>query len=392
MVLLSVLSPERGGDEREDESAVSDPLELFFDLIFVFAFTQVTAFLSHHLSWAGVLRSVGLLAVLWWGWATYSWLTDSIPSERVLSQRVVILAATVAMFAVALAVPNAFGSAGVIFGVAYFVVRLLHVALYAVAADAAEKTGIRRLAPGFLGGPALLVVAGFLDGPVQSALWVGGVASDYGIAWISGVGEFDLNPEHFVERYRDIVIIALGESVLAMGAGVSRGGLSLSPDVLLAALLGIGLTAALAGLYFDWLTIAAERRLVAADESERSTLARDSYSYLHLLLIVGIVFVSLGLKETVSNVWQPLDAVTAVVLCAGGALYLLGHVAFQLRDVGELNVPRLVAAGISCAVVPVAVRVPAVGSIGALLLLFVALVGYEVRYSASRRRVREGVG
>ena len=180
-MLFVPASPERAGGGAEEEEDVSNPLELFFDVVFVFAFTQVTTFLSHHLSWAGVLRSVALIATLWWGWVAYSWLTDSIPTGSVLSQRIAILTASVVMFAVALAVPNAFADAGLLFGVGFFAVRAIHVALYASAAPD-EKSGVLRLAPGFLGGPALLIAAGPVDGAWERALWVGGVTLDYGIA------------------------------------------------------------------------------------------------------------------------------------------------------------------------------------------------------------------
>ena len=376
-----------GSDERaEEEEDISNPLELFFDVVFVFAFTQVTTYLSNHLHWMGMVRGLALVAVLWWGWVAYSWLTDSIPTGEVLSQRVAVLTATVVMFAVALAVPNAFGSAGLLFGVAYFVVRLLHVALYVNAVDSDERNSL--LVPGLLGGPALLVAAGPLDGPAESALWVAGIAFDYGVVWFRGVGELDINPSHFVERYRDIVIIALGESVLAMGAGVSHGGLSLSPGVVAAALLGLALTAALAGVYFDWVTIAAERRLTRADESKRPALARDSYSYVHLLLIAGVIFVALGLERSVVRVWEPLALIGAAALCGGGALYMLGHVAFELRDVGDVNVPRLTTAVACVAFLPVSTRLPAVATVLGLVVLFVALVGYEVEYSDFRQRIR----
>ena len=173
-----------------------------------------------------------------------------------------------------------------------------------------------------------------------------------------------------------------------MGAGVSQGGLLLPPGVVLAGTLGLALTAALAGVYFDWVTIAAETRLVTADESERPSLARDSYSYIHLLMVTGVIFVALGLEKSVLRVWEPLTTIPAVALCGGAALYLIGHVAFELRDMGELNAPRLVAALAACAFVPAAVRIPAVGSVLGLVVLFVALVGYEVQYSDFRRRVR----
>jgi len=148
------------------------PLELFFDLVFVFAITQVTGFLSDDLTWAGVARGMALLAALWWAWVGYSWLTNAVPAEEAIPARLVILSAMAAMLVASLAVPGAFGEDGVLFGLVYFAVRLLHVALYALATrnEPEVSRAVVRLAPGFLGRPALLIVAGFLDGPAQGVL------------------------------------------------------------------------------------------------------------------------------------------------------------------------------------------------------------------------------
>src|SRR5918995_4817422 len=142
------------------------PLELFFDLVFVFALTQVTGFLAYHLSWIGMLEGTALLVVLWWAWAGYVWLTNAVPAEEVIPARLVVLIAMAAMLVASLAVPDAFGEYGVIFGLAYFVVRLLHVVLFVLATGGTPETrqAILRLAPGFVGAPVLLIVAGFLDG------------------------------------------------------------------------------------------------------------------------------------------------------------------------------------------------------------------------------------
>src|ERR687890_425062 len=149
------------------------PLELFFDLVFVFALTQVTGFLAEHLSWTGMLEGVALLIVLWWAWAGYVWLTNAVPAEEVVPARLVVLIAMAAMLVASLAVPDAFGEYGVIFGLAYFVVRLLHVVLFVLASGVPPEAirAMLRLAPGFLGAPLLLIPAGFADGSVQGALW-----------------------------------------------------------------------------------------------------------------------------------------------------------------------------------------------------------------------------
>ncbi|MDQ3910945.1 MAG: low temperature requirement protein A, partial [Actinomycetota bacterium] len=223
--------PPRGGARDFEERRVT-PLELFFDLVFVFAITQVTAFLSDNPTWGGLVQGLALLAALWWAWVGYSWLTNNaVRAEEATPARQVVLAAMAAMLVASLAVPDAFGEAGMIFGGAYFVVRFLHLALYALVLG--NSTGARRavvgFAPGFLGGPALLVVAGALGGWAQGVLWAFALAVDYGVALVRGVGGFRVNAGHFVERHGLIIIIALGESIVAIGVGAA--GLELTAGV-----------------------------------------------------------------------------------------------------------------------------------------------------------------
>src|SRR5919107_961445 len=191
------------------------PLELFFDLVFVFALTQVTGFLADHLTWTGMLQGAALLTVLWWAWGGYSWLTNAVPAEEVIPARLVILTAMAAMLVASLAVPDAFGEYGILFGLAYFVVRLLQVLLYALATGGTPETrrAILRLSPGFLVAPALLIVAGFLDGFAKSALWALALAIDYGVAFVGGVSGFRVHAGHFVERHGLARLIALGRSL-----------------------------------------------------------------------------------------------------------------------------------------------------------------------------------
>jgi low temperature requirement protein LtrA len=372
-----------GGDSYEQRVT---PLELFFDLVFVFALTQVTGFLADHLTWSGMLQGAALLALLWWAWGGYAWLTNAVPAEEVIPARLVIFTAMAAMFVASLAVPDAFGEYGVLFGASYFVVRLLQVLLYALATGSTPETrqAILRLAPGFLVGPVLLIVAGFLDNFAQGALWVVALAIDYGVAFIRGVSGFRVHAGHFVERHGLIVIIALGESIVAAGVGVS--GLALGAGVLVAAVLGIALAAALWWAYFDLVMLAAERRLSTAKGEERARLARDSYSYLHLPMVAGIIFVALGVKQTLSHVGDPLGTIPAVALCGGIALYLLGHNAFRLRDVGSVSVPRLVVTILCCALIPVAVSVPSLSTLAILAVLLCALTALETMRSREFRR------
>ena len=366
----------------------SDPLELFFDLVFVFAFTRVTAFVSRDHTWVGVVRGVALLATLWWAWVTYSWLMDTSPSESMLSERVVILAATAVMFVVALAVPDAFGDTAVLFGVAYFVVRALHVGVSVGTTDSETRHRFLRLVPGFLGGPALLLAAGFAVEPLRTGFWVVGIAIDYGVLAVVGVAKFDVHVEHFVERYRDIVIIALGESVLAMGFGIATADPRLSFRVIVAAVLGIVFIGSLGWLYFDYVTLAAEEYFVGAEGYERGVVARDSYAYLHFPIIAGIVFVALGLEETVAHVAQPLGTISVVALYGGSAVYLLGHVAFRTYETGRVSAPRLVVACAVCLSIPAVGQIPALVALVGLTGLFLGLVSFETLYSPLRRTVR----
>src|SRR5215212_6410715 len=340
------------GDALEERRVT--PLELFFDLVFVFALTQVTGFLADHLSWTGMLEGAALLIVLWWAWAGYVWLTNAVPAEEVIPARLVILIAMAAMLVASLAVPAAFGEYGVLFGLAYFVVRLLHVVLFVLASGVPPEAirAMLRLAPGFLGAPLLLNPAGIADGFVQGTLWAVAIGIDLSVSLVGGVGGFRVQAGHFAERFALIIIIALGESIVAIGVGAL--GLALGTGVVLAAVLGVALAAALWWAYFDLVMLVAERRLFAAKGAERARLARDAYPYLHLPMVAGIIFVALGIKQTLAHVGDPLGTIPAVALCGGVALYLLGHNAFRLREEGSVSVPRVVTV-LCCALIPVAV-------------------------------------
>jgi low temperature requirement protein LtrA len=196
--------------------------ELFFDLVFVFAFTQVTASVAHEATWSGLGRGVLIFAMLWWAWGAYAWLTNTVPTDEV-APRITILAAMSAMLVVALAVPDAFDASGEAFGLAYALVMILHLVLFSVANATGDRAmtqrAILRLGWTNLAGAAALIVAGFADGPVQTGLWMATVALTYLGPYLTGVAGFTISPSHFVERHGLIVLIALGESIVAIGAG-----------------------------------------------------------------------------------------------------------------------------------------------------------------------------
>ena len=364
------------------------PLELFFDLVFVFAITQATKLLSHDPTWHGVLRGMLVLTALWWAWTTYASLSSAMDVDEG-GIRLAMLASTASMLVVALAVPEAFGNEAVLFGVAYLVVRLIHLALSAVAGrgDPDRHSALVRFAPTAILGPSLLLLAAFAHGNARIAVWAAALAIDYFGPVVIGLGRgWQIAPEHFAERHGLIILIALGESIIAIGTGA---GFELTAGVITAAVLGIVVVTALWWLYFDVAAIFARRRLLEATGLDRARLARDAYNYLHLPLVAGIVLFALGLKTTIGDVGAELATVPAVALCGGAALYLLGHTAFLFRSTGRIFRRRTIGAVVLLALIPVAVVVPALAALALVSAVPALVVAYEVlRYRESRVRVR----
>ena len=366
----------------EAEQKVS-PLELFFDLVFVFAFTQVTGLMAADPTWEGLGEGMLVLAAVWWAWGGYAWMTNALNSDDGIA-RLGLLSAMAAMLIAALAIPEAFGDDAVIFGLFYFAVRAIHIVVYARGASEVDVSGaILNLAPGLLVAPALLIVAGFLDGGAQAGLWIVALVIDYGTPYIRDVSGFRVSPSHFAERFGLIVIIALGESIVAIGTGL--GGNELTAGVIVAAIGGLTIAAAQWWAYFDVVSTVATRKLREAHGVERNMLARDSWGVLHGVLIAGIVLVALGIKKALGDVDVPLETVPAVALCGGAAVYLLGHIAIRLRSVGSFNRQRLLTAVVLVALIPYANSVDALAAVLTVAAVMVALVAYEAVAWAERR-------
>lgn len=377
--------------QAEHEQRVT-PLELFFDLVFVFAFTQVTSFLSHSPTWGGLLRALLLLGMLWWAWSAYAWLTNTLDPEEG-AVRLAMLAAVAAMLVVSLAVPGAFGTYGVLFGVAYLVVRALHLVIFAIAGrgDRDLFRAVLKIVPGTVLGAGLLVVAGFLEGSAQLAVWGAAVALTYLGALVGQMRGWRVSPAHFVERFGLIIIIALGESIVAIGVGAA--GLPLGARVLGAALLGIAVVSCLWWSYFDWVVFVAEARLAEATEERRAALARDAYSYLHLPMVAGIVLFAFGLQTALHDVGQSLAIVPAFGLFGGIAVYLLAHVALRLRIGGRLGRGRPIAAAMLLGMLPLASRLAALAALGLVAAVCASLIAYEaLRHKESRAWIRSHRG
>ena len=370
------------------EEARVTPLELFFDLVFVLALTQCTALMADTPTWEGVGRAMVLLGSLWWAWGGYTWLTSVIDPEEG-AVRLVFFAAMAAMLVAALCVPEAFDDTALGFALALTAVRTAHIVLFWLASrdDPDMRRSVGALAVGTAIGMGLLIGGSFADPGLQLAIWAVALILDMGGPYLFGAGGWKLVPGHFAERYGLIVIVALGESIVAIGIGAEKG---IAAGVVVAAVAGTAVIASLWWLYFDVVALVAERRLADAPQGlERNAMARDSYAYLHLPMIAGIVLVALGFKKTLGDVGEPLKWVPAFALLGGTAAYLLAHVGFRLRNMHTLSVQRLVCAVLLLALVPVAHEVPALAALGGLAAILVVLIAYEaLRFAEARDRVR----
>jgi low temperature requirement protein LtrA len=365
------------------------PLELFFDLVFVLALTQCTALMADNPTWEGLAQGLLVLGVLWWCWVGYAWLTSVVDPEEG-TVRFAIFGAMAALLVVALCVPEAFDNLALLFACCYAVVRMGQIALFMVASrdDPALRQSVIGLAGGTAIGTGLLVAASATDGALQGALWAVALSLDMAEPYLFGSEGWKLVPGHFAERHGLIIIIALGESIVAIGVGAERG---VDTGVVAAAALGVVVAAALWWLYFDVVALVAERRLSKAPEGrERNEIARDSFSYLHFPMVAGIVLLALGLKKTLEHVEDPLEIEIAIAMLGGTALYLLAHVAFRWRNVHRFSAPRLVCAVLLLALIPAATELPALATLGILAALLAVLIAYERVYFAElRQRLRQ---
>ena len=364
------------------------PLELFFDLVFVLAVTQCTALMVEHPTWQGVGEGILVLGLMWWAWVGFSWLTSVVDPE-VGAVRLAIFAAMAALLIVALSIPDAFGDEALVFALAYGAVRGGHIALFVLASrdDPALRHSVWTLSASTALGVGLLVAGALIGGDGQIVLWVIALLLDMGGPYFFGSEGWKLVPGHFAERHWLIIIVALGESVVALGVGSEVG---LTAGVIAAAVLGMALVSELWWTYFDVVALVGSMRLArAAPGREQNGLARDAYSYMHFLLVAGIVLAAFGLHETLAHVSDPLALVPAFGLLGGVALYMVGHVAIRYRHVRSLNRQRLALAVALIALLPAAVELPALATLAAITALLVAMIVYEThRYGEGRVRLR----
>jgi low temperature requirement protein LtrA len=366
------------------------PLELFFDLVFVFAMTRVTALMAHDLSWASIGQGLLVLAALWWGWAAYAWLTNHVSGEDGRA-RLTVFVAMGAMVLVALAVPEAFDAHALLFALAYLVMRLAHLALYWVSSreDPHVHRAVIALLPAGITGPLLLIAASFFDGTLQAALWVLALAIDYGGPLVRPPRGLRVSAAHFTERFALVIIIALGESIVAIGVGA--GASELDAAIGIAAVLGVVTAGAIWWAYFDVMAPVAERSLSSVSGDDRTLMARDSFAYLHLPMIAGIELFALGVEQVVGHAHEPLVTEATAALFGGVALYLVAHVAFRLRILHTLNTERLAVAVLLVIAIPIGTEVNSVVALALVTAVSVALIAYEtIRYREARADARLG--
>jgi low temperature requirement protein LtrA len=354
------------------------PRELFFDLVFVFAFTQVATLLADDPTFAGIGRGVLVLAALWWAWAAYAWLTNIVdPEEGAVGAA--LLVALIAMFVAALVVPGVFEDDGALFGAAFLVVWAMHAALTALAGRGSPDLlgAVLRLAPWTLVGAALILVAGFTD-EARIWLWLAALACTYVGGVLSGSAGWHVHASHFAERYGLVVIVALGEAFISIGIGATGIGIGLGEVV--AAILGILVATSFWLAYFDFFSIRGERILGDRQGAERVALARDLYAYAHFPMIVGIVLFAFAMKTIVAHVGDELDSVAAFALCGGSALYLLTYSAIRIRVERRVTVSRgrFLAALVLILLLPLATAVPALAALALVTAVWLALHTYEL--------------
>lgn len=360
------------------EERRTSPVELLWDLVFVFAITQVTTLLSHDLTWGGFGRAMLALALVWWAWSAFVWAANAQDPDAP-GLRAALLVAMILIFVAGLALPHAFGDDGTLFALTYAGVRFIHLGLYADASRRgnASWSAIAGFAVTIVLGMGLLIAGSFVDGDGRVALWALAAAIDYaGPAWLTRErlrGLQQVAVAHFAERYSLFIIICLGESIVAIGVGAS--GRELDTELVAAVTLALLITVGMWWTYFDTLAATAEERLRAHDDPVLA--AADAYSYIHLVLVAGIIVFAVGVKAAIAHIDEPLGDGARLALCGGVALYLAGHIGFRLRMLGKASPAKAGAAAAALLVFAVGASFSAWVVALALTGILTALVARE---------------
>jgi low temperature requirement protein LtrA len=384
---VAPLVAEPSGAEEERKTSY---LELFFDLVFVFAFTQVTALILEDTSVQGFLRSALVLAMVWWAWAAYTWMTNAIDIENVVT-RLIIFAAMAAGFFMALSVPDAFQDEAAWFAVAYFVVRILQTTLYAwgVRADPGYLRAVLRLAPWFLLAALVALAGGFVDPDYRAWVWLVSLVIDVVGTLTVGRAEWHVSPSHFAERFALIVIIALGESIVAIGIGTSL--LERDATYALSVVVAFVGVAALWWSYFDFAAVGVARALRRSSPAARTPLARDVFTFFHYPIVLGIILYAVAAKKTLEHPVEPLPDAGRWALGLGIAIFLSGFVLMRYRVLRRIAWERVGAAVVALVVAVALEGADALVTIGVVILVLILSVAVEtVRLHEFRANLRTG--
>ena len=325
---MTAESPASTAPETSDDRSRVSTLELFFDLVFVFTITQLTQLFADRLDRVGTVRVLVMLSVIWWMYGAYAWLTNAVePNSPV--RRGLLLVGMGGFLAIALAIPQAFGPAGWLFGAGYFVVNAVHTGVFAIAGG---ESVVRALRGGLawlnLTTACLVLVGGILTGPWRLGLWLAAVALLISTPYLTRIAGFSLAPAHFVERHGLVVIIALGESIIAIGVGLA--GVELDASVILAAVLALTVIYFMYWVYFGVDDELAERALhETADPRVRARRALHAFGFAHVPLLFAIVAFAAGVKKIIGHPFEHAKPSYAFALAGGAALYLLAHAWFR---------------------------------------------------------------
>ncbi|GAA1120679.1 MULTISPECIES: low temperature requirement protein A [Kitasatospora] len=366
--------------EGEAELRVG-PLELFFDLVFVFTITQLTASLVHHLTPGGLVRVLVMLAVIWWMYDAFIWLTNAMPPST-HPRRAFLLLGMTGFLIVSLAVPHAFDGSGAAFGWAYLLVIAVHTGMFAAAGVA--RGSVLRMGGLNLVIAVLVVAGGYLEGSVQLALWTASLALQIANPYLVDLPQFHLRADHFVERHGLVVIVAFGESVVALGAGAA-GHEELTAGPVGAAVCALAVCIGLWWAYFghddDERTVAV---MAVLDDARRNRVAIRVHNLGHYALLLAVILFAAGAESAVAHPTAGLSTARAAVLAAGPALFLVANAGIRRTFGLHPLLPRLVAAALVAATVPLGTGRSALVQLGAIAVLMAAAFAWEERHRPAR--------
>jgi low temperature requirement protein LtrA len=357
--------------------------ELLFDLVFVFAFTQVTGVMLGGHSAESVLQAIVVLGLIWGSWTSYAWLANQLRSDGGIL-RGGLTVAMILMFVLALAIPGAFHPAGgdptsaIVLVVCFVLVRIVHNVIYLSVAG--DDRALRRqvLVTNGISLPvtlALLLVGALLGGAWQPWIWLAAALTDAGIVAVTSIGgSWRIHsPAHWAERFGLVVMLALGESVVSIGVGVASE--PLHAAVIAGAVLSVAGAVVLWWLYFHRLSAGAEEALARRSGVERADAATVGYTYLHFAVVAGVILTATGIETTMHEITspEPLGWFGAAALAGGVSLYQAATVFFWRRMTGTWLVVRLVVSAALLPGVVIAAVLPPLAALGIAVFLGVVL-------------------